>query len=187
MLSRDEALALMTSHIPEPALQAHCLESEAVLRGLARRLGKSEQDQELWGLTGLLHDLDYATTKDNPARHGLDSAELLAGKLPEEAVQAIRAHNAEHTGVAPVSELDFALRCGETVTGLIHTNALVRPTRMDGMDAKSLKKKMKDKAFAASVSRETVGEHARIGLEQAEFFSIAIAAVAAIAPQVGLA
>ncbi len=184
MLSRDEAYALMTRHIPEPALQAHCLESEAVLRGLARRLG---QDEELWGLTGLLHDLDYATTKDNPARHGLDSADLLAGKLPDEAIQAIRAHNAEHTGVAPATPLDFALRCGETVTGLIHTNALVRPTRMDGMDAKSLKKKMKDKAFAASVSRETVGEHARLGLEQAEFFGVAIAAVAGIAAQVGLA
>jgi len=184
MLRRDEAYALMPRHIPAPALQAHCLESEAVLRGLARRLG---QDEELWGLTGLLHDLDYATTKDNPARHGLDSADLLAGKLPDEAIQAIRAHNAEHTGVAPATPLDFALRCGETVTGLIHTNALVRPTRMDGMDAKSLKKKMKDKAFAASVSRETVGEHARLGLEQAEFFGVAIAAVAGIAAQVGLA
>jgi len=171
-------------HVPDPALQAHCLESEAVLAGLARRLG---MDEALWGLTGLLHDLDYATTKDNPARHGLDSAEMLAGKLPDEALRAIRAHNAEHTGIAPAADLDFALRCGETVTGLIHTNALVRPMRMEGMDVKSLKKKMKDKAFAASVSRETIGECQNLGLEQAEFFSIAIAAVASVAGQVGLA
>jgi putative nucleotidyltransferase with HDIG domain len=184
MITRDEAFALLTKHVPEPALQAHCLESEAVLRALALRLG---QNEELWGLTGLLHDLDYATTKDNPARHGLDSAELLAGKLPDEAVQAIRAHNAEHTGVAPASLLDFALRSGETVTGLIHTNALVRPARMDGMDAKSLKKKMKDKAFAASVNRETIGECKKLGLEQAEFFTVAIGAIAGIADQVGLA
>lgn len=184
MLSRDEAYALMTKHIPDPALQAHCLESEAVLRALAANLG---QDKELWGLTGLLHDLDYATTKDNPSRHGLDSAEMLDGKLSVEALDAIRAHNHEHTGFAPSTPLDFALRCGETVTGLIHTNALVRPARMDGMDAKSLKKKMKDKAFAASVSRETIGECQKLGLEQAEFFTIAIAAVAGIATQVGLA
>jgi putative nucleotidyltransferase with HDIG domain len=184
MISRDEAYSLLLKHVPEPALQAHCLESEAVLRGLARRLG---QDEELWGLTGLLHDLDYAATKDNPARHGLDAAEMLAGKLPKEAVTAIRAHNAEHTGVAPDTTFDFALRCGETVTGLIHAGALVRPTRLEGMDAKSLTKKLKDKAFAASVSRATVGEFERLGLERAEFFTIAIAAVAGVADKVGLA
>jgi hypothetical protein len=184
VITRDEAFALLATHVPEPALQAHCLESEAVLRALALRLG---QEEEIWGLTGLLHDLDYATTKDNPARHGLDSAELLAGKLPDEAIQAIRAHNAEHTGVAPASLLDFALRCGETVTGLIHAGALVRPARMDGMDGKSLKKKIKDKAFAASVNRETIGECQKLGLEQAEFFSIAIGAITGIADQVGLA
>ncbi|PKN09694.1 MAG: HD family phosphohydrolase [Deltaproteobacteria bacterium HGW-Deltaproteobacteria-8] len=184
MLTRDQAFTLLTKHVPDPQLISHSLESEAVLAALARRLGK---DETLWGLTGLLHDLDYATTKDHPERHGLDSAGLLAGLLPEEALTAIRAHNFEHTGAAPATDLDFALRCGETVTGLIHTNALVRPARMDGMDAKSLKKKMKDKAFAASVCRETIGECQKLGLEQAEFFTIAIAAVAGIAGQVGLA
>jgi uncharacterized protein len=184
MLSRDEAHALLKEHISEPMLVTHSLESEAVLTALAARLN---QDKALWGLTGLLHDLDYATTKDNPGRHGLNAAEMLTGKLPDEALDAIRAHNFEHTGFAPSSPLDFALRCGETVTGLIHTNALVRPARMEGMDAKSLKKKMKDKAFAASVNRETIGECQKLGLEPAEFFTIAIAAVAGIAGQVGLA
>ncbi len=184
MITRDEAYALLKQHIPDAALVVHCVESEAVLGALARRLGK---DEALWSLTGLLHDLDYATTKDNHARHGLDSADLLAGKLPEEAITAIRAHNGEHTGVAPATDLDFALRCGETVTGLIHTAALVRPTRLEGMEAKSLKKKMKDKAFAASVSRETIGQCEKLGLDQAEFFTLAIAAVASVADQVGLA
>jgi uncharacterized protein len=184
MLTRDEALALLNTHVPDAQLITHSLESEAVLAALARRLGK---DEALWGITGLLHDLDYATTKDHPERHGLASADLLAGLLPDEALAAIRAHNVEHTGVAPATDLDFALRCGETVTGLIHTNALVRPARMDGMDAKSLKKKMKDKAFAASVCRGTIGECQKLGLEQAEFFTIAIAAVASVADKVGLA
>jgi len=184
MLTRDEAYALLTKHVPEHNLIMHSLESEAVLAALAAHLG---QNATLWGLTGLLHDLDYATTKDNPARHGLDSAELLAGLLPEEAVQAIRAHNAEHTGVQPQSQLDFALRCGETVTGLIHAGALVRPTRINGMEAKSLKKKMKDKAFAASVNRQTIGECQKLGLELGDFLSLGISAVAGIAPEVGLA
>ncbi|MBU1039705.1 MAG: HD domain-containing protein [Proteobacteria bacterium] len=184
MLSRDEAFTLLTKHVPDAQLISHSLESEAVLAALARRLGK---DETLWGIVGLLHDLDYASTKDNPARHGLDSAELLAGLLPDDALTAIRAHNGAHTGVTPATDLDFALRCGETVTGLIHTNALVRPARMEGMDAKSLKKKMKDKAFAASVCRETIGECQKLGLEQAEFFIIAVGAVAGIADKVGLA
>lgn len=184
MLTRDEAHRLMLDNIPDPALRAHSLESEAVLRALAKRLG---QDEELWGITGLLHDLDYSTTKDNPARHGLDSADMLAGKLPDEALHAIRAHNGEHTGVTPDCAFDFALRCGETITGMIHAGALVRPTRMEGMDAKSIKKKLKDKAFAASVCRETVAECQKIGLEQSEFLTIAIAAVAGVAAEVGLA
>ncbi len=184
MLTRDEAFTLLTKHLADAQLVCHSLESEAVLAALARRLGK---DENLWGIVGLLHDLDYAATKDQPERHGLAAAEMLAGLLPEEALNAIRAHNAERTGIAPSTDLDFALRAGETVTGLIHTNALVRPARMDGMDAKSLKKKMKDKAFAASVCRETIGECQKLGLEQAEFFTVAIAAVAGIATQVGLA
>lgn len=184
MISRDEAHALLLENLTDPAMQAHSLESEAVLRALAKRLG---QDEELWGLAGLLHDLDYAATKDNPARHGLDAADMLAGKLPEEALHAIRAHNGAHTGVTPQSPFDFALRCGETITGMVHAGALVRPTKLDGMDAKSLKKKLKDKAFAASVCRETIAEHQQLGLEQAEFLTLAIAAVATVAGQVGLA
>lgn len=184
MMTRDDALVLLKEHLSEPAMIAHSIESEAVLRALAKRLGR---DEELWGLAGLLHDLDYATTKEAPERHGVVSAELLAGKLPDEAVEAIRAHNGERNGNPPSSDFHFALRCGETVTGLIHTNALVRPQRMEGMDAKSLKKKMKDKAFAASVCRETIGECQKLGLEPGEFFTIAIAAVAGVAGEVGLA
>jgi len=87
----------------------------------------------------------------------------------------------------PQSDFDFALRCGETVTGLIHTNALVRPTRMQGMDPKSLKKKMKDKAFAAAVNRDVIRECDKIGLELGEFFQLSIAAIDSVADQVGLA
>jgi predicted hydrolase (HD superfamily) len=86
----------------------------------------------------------------------------------------------------PQSAFDYALRCGETVTGLIHANALVRPEGMDGMKPKSLKKKMKEKAFAANINRDNIRECEKIGLDQGEFFQIAIDAIAPLAPEVGL-
>ncbi|EGB13553.1 metal dependent phosphohydrolase [Pseudodesulfovibrio mercurii] len=185
MITREEAFTLLKEHNSEASLINHALESEAVLRGLARRLGK---DEELWGVTGLLHDLDYAVTKEEHARHGLDTVKLLEGRLPDEALNAIRRHAAEMNGAeAPETDFDFALRCGETVTGMVHAGALVRPTKIDGMQPKSLKKKMKDKAFAASVNRDCIRECDRIGLELGEFLQIAIDSITAIAPEVGLA
>lgn len=183
MISREEALQLIQTHSQEPHLIPHALETEAVMRRLAVRLN---QDSDLWALTGLLHDLDYSATKDSPERHGLQTCEMLVGQLPEEALQAIRAHNGECTGTMPETPFDFALRCGETVTGLIHANALVRPGGMDGMKAKSLKKKMKEKAFAANVNRDNIRECEKIGLELGDFFQIAITAIAPLAPEVGL-
>ncbi len=184
MITRDDALALLAASKPEPHLLHHALETEAIMRGLARRLGR---DEELWGLTGLLHDLDFPRTKDTPERHGLEAMAALEGKLPAEALHAIRAHNGERTGTAPETELDYALRSAETVTGRVAANALVRPTKMVGMKPKSLKKKMKEKAFAANVNRETIRECEKIGVELGELFQISIEALTPIADQVGLA
>lgn len=184
MLTRPEALALLEEAGPTPNELHHALESEAVLRGLAGRLG---EDPELWGLTGLLHDLDFPQTRDTPSRHGIPGAEMLAGKLPEVATDAIRAHNGDLNGHPPKTPLDFALRCGESVTGLVSANALIRPTRMVGMKPKSLKKKMKARAFAANVSREIIRECEELGLDLGEFFQIAIDAITPIAEEVGLA
>lgn len=184
MITRDEAMDLLKSKNSEANLINHALESEAVMRGLAAKLGR---DEELWGITGLLHDLDYATTSEDYSRHGLDTTEWLEGKLPEDALDAIKRHACEMNGSdEPSTEFDFALRCGETVTGLIHAAALVRPTKMEGMKPKSLKKKMKDKAFAASVNRDCIRECDKIGIELGEFLQLSIGAIAGIAPEVGL-
>ncbi|WP_027178068.1 HDIG domain-containing metalloprotein [Maridesulfovibrio bastinii] len=183
MISRDEAFDLLKANTPEENLIHHALESEAVMKALAAHLG---QDEELWSITGLLHDLDYSSTKDSPEKHGLTGAEMLKDKLPEEALYAIKAHNGEMTGAAPKSQFDYALRCGETVTGLIHANALIRPEGMQGMAPKSLKKKMKAKAFAASVNREIIKECEKLGLDITEFFKISITAIEDIADQVSL-
>lgn len=184
MLTRDEALALVKAQGPEPHLVHHAVQTEAIMRALALRLG---HDPELWGVTGLLHDLDYPATRDTPARHGLEAAALLTGRMPDDALRAIVAHNEECTGVAAASPFDFALRAAESATGLISAAALVRPTHMQGMEPKSLKKKMKDKAFAAAVSRERIRECERLGLTLDDFFLLAIPAMATVAAETGLA
>ena len=171
MLDREQALALLNELGPEKHLIQHALASEAVMRALARHLG---EDEEVWGLTGLLHDLDYPLTHEDPAKHGLVGAERIG------------AHNGEMTGVAPSSAFDYALRCGETVTGLVVTAALVRPTGMEGMQASSLKKKMKDKAFAASVNRDCIRQCSELGLELGDFLTLAIGAMAEIDEELGL-
>ncbi len=171
MLSRERALELLRAQNPDEHLINHALQSEAIMRGLARQL---DQDEKLWALSGLLHDIDFPMTKDDPAQHGLKAMELLEGELPEEALYAIRAHNTEGTGVEPKSTLDFALRAAETATGLISANALVRPDGMSGMKPKSLKKKMKEKAFAANVDRNRIRECEKIDLTLDAFFQIGI-------------
>ncbi len=175
MIERSEALALLAAHGVEGHLLQHSLASEAVLRGLAEHFG---EDADLWAMTGLLHDLDYPATEKDPARHGLEGAAALEGKLPPEALHAIRAHNAEHNGSTVETRFDTALRCGETVTGLVTAAALVRPSGIAGMEVKSLKKKMKDKAFAAGVNREVIRSCTDMGLSLEDFLALAIAAMA---------
>lgn len=177
MLTRDEAVLLLDEEKTDSGLMRHALASESVLKELALRLGQPGEVVDLWAMTGLLHDVDYPRTKDNPAMHGLAAAEIIGGRLPDEAIYAIKAHNSEYTNIPPKSQLDYALRCGETVTGLIAAAALVRPNGMEGMEAKSLKKKMKDKAFAASVNREIIKECEHLGLELTEFLNLAIKAM----------
>ncbi|MEA4858267.1 MAG: HD domain-containing protein [Solidesulfovibrio sp.] len=185
MIDRQAALALVLAENPNPGLIAHGRQTEAVMRALATELG---QDPELWGVTGLLHDLDYPRTAAEPARHGLALRDALPeGALPEEALRAIAAHNDEHTGVAPETAFDYALRAAESVTGIISAAALVRPDRMVGMAPKSIKKKMKDKAFAANVRRANILECEKAGLALDAFLALAIAAIADVAAETGLA
>ena len=189
MLTRDAALVLLHEHLPDENTRRHCLASEAVLRALAVRLGHDEATQDVWGLAGLLHDLDYALIADDHGAHGVRTLELLPDDaLPDDALTAIRAHACEMNECAPPStQFDFAVRCGETVTGLITAAALMRPTRLEGVSAKSLKKKMKDKAFARSVSRETIRECENLGLELGEFLLLAAEAMRERADELGLA
>ena len=175
-LTRTQALALLQKYNKEPFHILHALTVEGVMRWFAQDQGYGAET-DFWGLCGLLHDVDYPATEATPEKHGLEGARLLEGKLPEEALTAIRAHNGEMTGCAPQTRFDYALRCGETITGLISAAALMRPTGYEGMEVKSIKKKMKDKAFAASVCRDNIRQCEQAGLPLDAFLALSIAAM----------
>ena len=183
MITRDQALELLHKAETPPALMQHAIASEALMLALAKALG---QDETVWALCGLLHDLDYPQTQHTPEQHGLQSVIELEGLLPEEALDALEAHNGEANGTPVAGLMAYALRCGESVTGLVIAAALVRPTGFEGMQASSLKKKMKDKAFAASVSRECIRECEKLGMNLDEFLSLAIEALAPHAAALGV-
>jgi len=175
----------MESHLADDGLRKHCLASAAVLGALARRLG---QDEEMWAVTGLLHDLDYDQTKADMPRHGLVTAELLKDQgLPAEVVQAIKAHNAENLGLKRESPLDIALTCGETITGLVVATTLVYPDKkLASVKPKSVAKRMKEKAFAASVNRDHIMLCEQLGVPLPEFAALAVEAMRGISDDLGL-
>lgn len=185
-ISREKSLALLKQHIKDPANINHSLESEAIMRALAKKLN---QNIEAWGATGLLHDIDWEETTNNIEKHALIGADyLIAAGYPIELTNAIKAHNyIDNKSVAPQNLLDYALRAGETVTGLIYASALVRPDKkLASVEVKSLKKKMREKSFAAKVNRETIKECEKLGLSLDDFLDISLAAMKEIANEVGI-
>jgi len=185
-MTLDLARSLVQKYLKNPMNQIHSRESEVVLRALARELS---EDEENWGLAGLLHDLDWEETSEDWSQHGLKIREILEKEnleIPAEVDQAISAHNSDYTKVLPQTKFDYALRVGETVTGLIYAYALMRPERLNGMSASSLNKKFKDQKFAEKVSRNTINELEKLGIERSRFFEIAIEAIQEIAEEIGL-
>jgi putative nucleotidyltransferase with HDIG domain len=183
-MNRSEAVALLHKQVSSDWLRKHSLASAAILEALARRLGG---DPDSWWIAGLLHDLDFDQTQD-PARHGLATAELLRARgLPEELVGAVLAHNAEGLGLERRTILDFALTCGESVTGLVVATALVMPDkRLASVTGDSVVKRMKKKDFARKVSRESILLCERVGLSLEEFAGLAVAAMQGVAGELGL-
>jgi len=185
MMTREDALALLHEHVKAENLRKHCLAAEAILRALARRLGEGEA---LWGIVGLVHDLDFEATATTPAEHTKATCEILAARgFSVPALQAIREHNAEALGIPRESRLGIALACGETITGLIVATALVMPDKKLGsVQASSVLKRMKKKDFARNVSREVIAECERLGIPPEEFVQLSLAAMQGVAGDLGL-
>jgi len=187
--TRDSALALMQEYTASESLRKHMLSVEAAIRAYATRLG---EDPERWGLAGLMHDFDYerfpneahSATEEHPA-HGV---RLLRERgYPEDVLQAILGH-AHYTGVARETPIAKALFAVDELTGLITATALVKPSRsVHDVDARSVRKKMKDKAFARGVSREDVVQGAQeLGVDLDEHIQFVIGAMQSCAADLGL-
>jgi putative nucleotidyltransferase with HDIG domain len=182
MPTREDAVQLLEEWVENENLRKHMYAVEAAVRSYAREQGA---DEELWGLAGLLHDLDW---EKYPDEHPLKAVDTLRGLgYPEEVVQAILAHRSDFTGVEPETPLDRTLVACDEITGLVTATALVRPNMIDDLKPKSVKKKMKDKTFAAGVDRDDVRRGAElIGADFTEHVQKVIDAMRGIADQLEL-
>jgi len=160
------------------------LATEAIMRALAKRLG---EDEEEWGLTGLLHDIDMELTEGDMSTHSKLGADLVRELGASEAMaNAILCHNEAH-GVPRETKLDKALFCADPLTGLIIAAALVRPDKkLAGVEAKSVRKRFKEKSFAAGANREQIAECTELGLELDKFLELGLKALKGIADDLGL-
>ncbi|WP_217447681.1 HD domain-containing protein [Maribellus comscasis] len=184
MISRAEAIQLLEENISAENMWKHCLASEAVLRAMAKKLNRNVDE---WGIAGLLHDIDVEITKADPYTHGPYAEKILKGKISDEMLDAIVMHNEVATGKERTTEFQHALAAGETITGLVTATTLVYPDKkIAGVKPKSVTKRMKQKAFAASVKRENILECEKIGIPLNEFAELAVNAMKDISSELGL-
>ena len=183
-LSRDESINLLNEYVKNDRMIAHCLASEAVMKALAIHLG---EDPEKWGTAGLLHDIDVELTDGNMKLHGEKAVEILNRKgVAPDIIDAILMHNEEASGIERSTKFQHALAAGETITGLIFATAMVYPDKqLSSVKAKSITKRMKEKAFAASVKRENILECEKIGIPLNEFAEISLKALQEISDELG--
>jgi len=188
-MTREQAWELVKKHNSHEQDLIHYLESEAIMRELAKKLG---EDEEYWGMLGLVHDIDWGLTKEDVSTHLTKAPEILkeAG-FDQEFIDVVisHGHGFDVAGLKDkkrTEKIQHALAASETLTGLIHTYALMRGKKISDMQAKGVKKKFKDKTFAAKVSREVIRESENLGLTLEEFFEVGIEGIKKIANDVGL-
>lgn len=183
-MTRDRALALLEEHLKNRNLVKHSLACEVIMRRLAEELG---EDPEEWAMAGLLHDIDYELTKENPKEHGLLGARLLeeAG-FPERVIAAVRAHN-EMTGYQPVERIEKALWVVDPTSGFIVACVLVHPERsIRKVDVPFLLARFREKSFARGANRKQIQSCEAIGLSLEAFLGIALSAMQEEAGALGL-
>ena len=185
MLTREEALALVKKNVTKRNILYHMVAVEAIMERLAGSLGENE---ELWGLTGLLHDIDYEKTEGNPEKHALLSEEILRNfDVPEEIVRAIKAHNFRYTHVKPQSTMEKALIACDALSGLLVACALVMPSKkLAEVKVDTVAKKFRDKSFARGVERERILFCEEFGIPRKVFFKLALNGLKAVSSEIGL-
>ena len=185
-MNRDDAYALLCEYTQSESLRRHMLAVEAAMRAYARKFG---EDEEKWAIVGLLHDFDYERWPTLPD-HPLQGAAILAQRgYPEDVIYAIKSHAGDDIPGCPrISQLDKTLYACDELAGFITAAAMVRPERLCGLKAASVRKKMKQKAFAAAVNREDITRGAeQLGVDLNEHIQFVIDAMWGIADRLGLA
>ena len=184
MLTREEALSLVKRNVKKRNIVYHMIAVEAIMRSLARYFG---EDEDLWGLTGLLHDIDYEKIGDSWEKHGVLAEEILKGKLSDELIRAVKTHNFERTNVVPESRMEKALICCDAISGLLVACALVMPSKkLAEVKVKTVAKKFKDKDFARGADRERVLFCEKVQVPKEKFFEIALEGLKKHAEEIGL-
>lgn len=193
-MTRDDAYQLLTKYMQNKNLLKHSLAAEAAMRGLYRHLmpndKQSDADEETWGISGLLHDIDYevAQNENKLDRHGILLFETGQIKLPEDIEHAIKAHNYTATKVDPESPMDWSITACDQLTGLIVACALVQPEKkLSLLTVESVMKKFKMAAFAKGASRESILQcETKLNIPLKEFVEITLKAMQKISDPLGL-
>ena len=184
MITRKEAITLLHNYLQNDKLRKHSYAVESIMQETATVLNK---DTHLWGIVGLLHDIDYEYTQNNPNEHGTISAELLNDLLPSNAINAIKGHNYIHTGYLPTTYLDKALIASDAVSGLIIATALIMPhKKLEEVKISSLKKKMNDTSFAKNIDRKRIQLCQDLGMDIQTFLKISLQGMLKISDELSL-
>ncbi|MCK5699085.1 MAG: HDIG domain-containing protein [Candidatus Aenigmarchaeota archaeon] len=184
-MDREEAVNLVKEHVKGAFLFKHMIATEAIMMALAKNLS---EDVDVWGLCGLLHDVDFEKTKDDCVRHGVVAQEILSDEgVSEEILRAILSHNYMNPD-APmrVSKMDHALVAADAMTGLIIACAMVKGKKLDNVSDNTVRKAFKKKGFAAGSKREMIMECEEAGIGYDKFVEISVAAMKDIAEELGL-
>ena len=183
-MNREDALKAVRDSVKNENLIKHMLATEAIMRSLAKRFSENEDD---WRLAGLLHDIDIEVTEGDMNIHSKRSAEMAKQLGVSDAVaHAILCHNEAH-GTPFETMMDKALFCADPLTGLITAGALVRPDKkLAGLEAKSIRKRFKEKSFAAGANREQIAKCSDIGMELDDFIALGLEAMKGVADSLGL-
>jgi len=183
-MKREEALKLVKENIHKENLFKHMLAVEAIMKESAEYLG---EDKEKWCLTGLLHDIDFGRTENDPEHHALIAEDILKGKVDGEIIRAVKSHNFEHTNVNPETNMENILIAADAISGLIIAAALIIPSKkLADVKVKSIKKKFKQKDFARNCNREKILYCEKTGIDKEKFFEISLKALQNISDELGL-
>jgi putative nucleotidyltransferase with HDIG domain len=184
MLTRDEALNLIRKNVTKRNVIYHMLAVEAIMRSVAKHFG---EDENRWGLIGLLHDVDYEKTEATPEKHSILAEDILRGMVPDDYIKSIKTHNFRYTGIKPENKIEKALIASDAISGLLVACALVMPSKkLADVKVETVAKKFRDKDFARGAERERILICEEIGISKEKFFEISLDGLKNVASEIGL-